>query len=70
MSTLSVVKFCKLTSNEKELRILTIPNLQILNKFGEETIEIRHEDVIVDCQSEEVAFFGKIFSLVNERIRF
>lgn len=52
MSTLSIVKFCKITSNEKELKILTIPNLQILNKYGEETIEIHHEDVIVDCQSE------------------
>lgn len=70
MTTLSVVKFCKLTSNEKELKILSIPSLQILSRPGEETIEIRHEDVVVDCQSEEVAFFGKIFSLVNERIRF
>lgn len=47
-----------------------MPHLVISVSKNSTEISIKHDDVHVLCEKEEIALLGKLFSIINGRIRF
>ena len=70
MSTLALTKYYRENTLSHMVEILKVANLQIATIVEGNITEITHEKIILNCYNEEIALFGKIFSLINTRIRF